>query len=762
MRTQNSPLVYRKPSIITVIVITAITFFMGWRASQMEFDYNFETFFPKDDPATLKFLEHRDQFITDNDYVLIAIRNEKGVFQKDFLTKINRLTKRIEEQTWAEYVVSPSNIAFPVKDPLFGMLSNVPYLHFDKPKKYESDSTRIFNSPELAGSYFSSDGKSILIYVRHTSRLGENGCRGLAANTNEILAEFEFNEHHIAGRCDAQVYYIDLMQTELVLFVGASVLLIILFLFLSYRSLWGVWVPAVVIITAVIWTLGLMELTGKKIDMILSILPTIMFVIGLSDAIHLISKYLEELREGKTQVEAITIAYKEVGLATFFTSLTTAIGFLTLLTSSIMPIIDLGIYVACGVAIAFLLTYTLMPAIILLTKPLKVAEIENKETFWYRVLHGMFRWLIRNKKASVLGFAVIMLLSVLGCSKIILNNYLLEDLKEDNYLQQGFRFIENNFDGCRPYELAIWVEDSNKTIYDIDVLQHIEEVETYLQTEHELGFVISPVAIVKAANKAQNGGKQKFYKLPEREKELNKIVKELKKFQKMDVISSVVSRDLRKSRIAGRTSDVGSYRLAELDAKLTEYMKEHEGIIGFNITGTAHLIDINNSYISKNVLQGLLIAFAVIALIVFLMFRSFKLVIFSLIVNILPLVMIGGIMGFTGIDLKMSTAIIFTIAFGIAVDDTIHFLSKLRHELRQGKSMFYAIKRSYLSTGKAIVVTSLILCGGFLTLALSDFLGTANIGLLISLTLLFAVLSDLVLLPALLLLFPIKKKKLQN
>ena len=750
---------YRKVSILTVVVIAAITLFMGWRASQIEFDYNFETFFPKDDPATLKFLEHREQFITDNDYVLIGIRNEQGIFQEDFLSQISELTKRLEEQTWAEYVISPTNISFPVKDPFFGVLNDIPYLHFDNPLKYKTDSARIYSSPELAGNYFSEDGKAILIYLRHKAKLPENGCRILAANTNEILLDFDFDEVHFAGRCDAQVYYIGLMQKELLIFVGASILLIVLFLSLSYRSLWGVWVPAVVIITTVIWTVGLMELTGKKIDMILSILPTIMFVIGLSDSIHLISKYLEELRNGEPKVEAIKIAYKEVGLATLFTSLTTAIGFLTLLTSTIVPIIDLGIYVGCGVVIALVLTYSLMPAIILLTKPLKVAEVENKETFWYKMLHSIFRWLIRNKGHSLAGFVLIMGLSIFGCSKIILNNHLLEDLKEDNYLQQGFRFIEKHFDGCRPYELSIWVKDSSKTIYDADVLQRLELIETYLQTEHELGFVLSPVAIIKAANKSRNGGNQRFYKFPEKEKDRLNIVKELKKLQKMNFVSSVVSEDLRTARIAGRTADVGSYKLAQQDTKFTEYMKAHADVIGFNITGTAHLIDINNSYISKNVLQGLMIAFCVIAFIVFLMFKSFKLVIFSLIVNILPLAMIGGIMGFLGIDLKMSTAIIFTIAFGIAVDDTIHFLSKLRHELKQGKSMLYAIKRSYLSTGKAIVVTSLILCGGFLTLALSDFLGTANIGILISLTLLFAVLSDLVLLPALLLIFPIKKRR---
>ena len=230
---------YRKVSILTVVVIAAITLFMGWRASQIEFDYNFETFFPKDDPATLKFLEHREQFITDNDYVLIGIRNEQGIFQEDFLSQISELTKRLEEQTWAEYVISPTNISFPVKDPFFGVLNDIPYLHFDNPLKYKTDSARIYSSPELAGNYFSEDGKAILIYLRHKAKLPENGCRILAANTNEILLDFDFDEVHFAGRCDAQVYYIGLMQKELLIFVGASILLIVLFLSLSYRSLCG-------------------------------------------------------------------------------------------------------------------------------------------------------------------------------------------------------------------------------------------------------------------------------------------------------------------------------------------------------------------------------------------------------------------------------------------------------------------------------------------------------------------------------------------
>ena len=170
-------------------------------------------------------------------------------------------------------------------------------------------------------------------------------------------------------------------------------------------------------------------------------------------------------------------------------------------------------------------------------------------------------------------------------------------------------------------------------------------------------------------------------------------------------------------------------------------------------TGTARLIDLNNAYLAKDMTVGLLIAFLLIALIVGIMFKDLKMVLICLIPNFFPLILIAGIMGFAGIYLKVSTSIIFTIAFGIAVDDTIHFMSKLRLQLAKGSSIIYAVKRTYITTGKAIVVTSIILCGGFLTLIWSDFLGTFYIGLLISLTLLFAVIADLFLLPVLLMIF---------
>jgi predicted RND superfamily exporter protein len=208
---------------------------------------------------------------------------------------------------------------------------------------------------------------------------------------------------------------------------------------------------------------------------------------------------------------------------------------------------------------------------------------------------------------------------------------------------------------------------------------------------------------------------------------------------------------------------VGSKRFKEMSAQMIAFMEQHPSKkwLNYRITGSVVLMDKNNNNLFDSLWQSLLIAFVVIGGIIGVLYKSFKFVLVSLLTNILPLLVIAGIMGYAGLSLKLSTTIVFTIAFGIAVDDTIHFLSKLRIELNKGRSLLYAIKATYFSAGKAIVLTSLVLCGGFLILAMSSFLGTFYLGLLVSITLLMAVVSDLFLLPALLVLTakPAKQKK---
>ncbi|MDP4826561.1 MAG: MMPL family transporter, partial [Flavobacteriales bacterium] len=281
-------------------------------------------------------------------------------------------------------------------------------------------------------------------------------------------------------------------------------------------------------------------------------------------------------------------------------------------------------------------------------------------------------------------------------------------------------------------------------------------IETHLTNQYEVGSLFSPLQVLKLANKTMHG--DDHFAIPDSQKEVDRLVRLVRRMDKDSMIQLFVNEEMHMARVQGKVGDLGAREFEQRNEKLMSVYGDLENPkFDIRVTGTATLIDLNNAYLATDMTIGLIIAFLVVAIIMGLMFKSVKMVLICLIPNILPLLMIAGIMGALGIDLKVSTSIIFTIAFGIAVDDTIHFMSKLRLELGKGKSLLYALKRTYISTGKAIIITSIILSGGFFTLVFSSFLGTFYVGLLISLTLLFAVLADLTLLPVLILLFFRKK-----
>jgi predicted RND superfamily exporter protein len=338
--------------------------------------------------------------------------------------------------------------------------------------------------------------------------------------------------------------------------------------------------------------------------------------------------------------------------------------------------------------------------------------------------------------------------------RVDVNNFLLEDLRDGDPLKQEFLFFENNFSGARPFELAIVLNEGERWD-DIQVMQQLALVDSFLVNEYEVGSLVSPVRIVKTAHRELKGGAASYFRVPDSQAELDQIVKGIRRFDRDSLLTLFVNEERGFIRMQGKTGDLGAQVFKVKNAELAAFIERELPNPRFEakVTGTATLIDLNNESLAVDMTIGLAIAFIVISIIIAVMFKSLRMVIICLIPNMMPLLMIAGYMGFMGIDLKVSTSIIFTIAFGIAVDDTIHFMSKLRLELGKGKSLLYALKRTYISTGKAIIVTSLILCAGFLTLILSEFLGTFYIGLLVSMTLLFAVLADLFLLPVLVILF---------
>lgn len=764
MRTQGflfrqSNTMLKKTARTTLVVLSVITLAALVLLPKVRLDYEFESFFPIGDPELEFYDNYRKTFLPDNDFVLLALENKKGIFQQDFLLKAQSLSDTLRKIEGIFDVQSPISATQLIIGP-FGPVA-VPYMHVDEPEKYASDSMRIYKAPQLVGTLVSKDAKTLSIAFQTQPNLSQKKSDSLTFVLDAVFADYEFDNFRVAGRIYGQRYFVQKMAEEFALFISLGIVLLIVFLAIAFRSWWGIWIPLVVVLLAFIWLIALMVATGKALDIMSVLLPTILFVVGISDVVHILSRYLEELRNGLEKKEAILIAFKHVGLATFLTSITTAIGFLTLLTANIQPVRDFGLYTSAGVFIAFILAFTLLPSVLMLVKKPRISGKRNETMFWHKQMHRAFLWQLKNRNVILIISALVLAVSLFFTYQIKVDNYLLEDLAKDDPHRQDFEFFEEHFAGVRPFDVQVWVADSNKTLLDYEVAKQLNTLENYFTQHYDLGFVASPLSFIKMANQALNGGNAAAYTFPETEEEYAQIMKLYKQVKKRGEFKYIITENQQVGRMSAKQTDIGGYRMKRLHEEMQAevHTRIDTNLLQFKLTGMSLLIDKNNESLAQNMMFGLLIAFGIIALIMGFLFRSWRILLITLIPNMLPLLMIAGVMGALGMDLKVSTSIIFTIAFGIAVDDTIHYMSKLRMELNKGKSLLYALKRTSISTGKAITITSLILVSGFITLVLSTFASVYYVGVLVSLTLLFALLSDLFLLPVLIALFYKVKSK---
>lgn len=750
---------FKKISYTALTLVGIVTALSFYELKHIKFDYDFESFFPQDDPDLDKYIDFRNTFEYDNEFILLAIENRAGIFDDDFLNRIDVLTDSIKNIPDVSYVQSPTTLEYMVVSGL-GPL-RIPYIHLGEPERYKEDSSLIYKTPELVGSFFSRDAKSVCYYIKTTEGISKAKSDSLLSRIDQAVAAHHFDDTFTASKAKGQKVYLEKLSGEFVQFFIASFLLVVLFLWISFRSFWGICVPVVIVLLSIVWTLALMTATGKALDIMTVLLPTMMFVVGMSDVVHIVTKYIEELREGaQNKFDALMKAVKEAGFATFITLITTSLGFLTLINSNIIPIRDFGIYTSLGVFIAFILSYSIMPLVLFLLPEPKIAAVKPESDFWRNKLHKLLRWTLRNRKAVVAGTILVTGISIFGITRIVLNNHLIEGLTRKDELRQDFEFFEKNYSGVRPFEILISVNDTASSLWNVKEMRAIDKLENYLRNDFGVGFIISPASLVKGMNKAVNNGNPESYKLPLTDDELNDVTEQLEQFRKRKEMKNLITKNGKQGRITGKMADIGSKVFLERAEKLNRFLDADPAMqcINVHLTGAALMLDKNNKYLVENTVQGLIISILVVALISAFVHRNLRMMIIAIVPNLLPIIIIGGIMGFAGIEMKSATSIIFSIAFGIATDDTIHFLARLKLEIAQGKSVMYCVKRSFLSTGKAVVVTSLILCGGFLSLISSGFESTFYFGLLVSITLLVAVVTDLLLFP-LLVIWLIKDKK---
>lgn len=747
---------YRKLSIWVLLGVGVLSLLALYGVKNLRFDYEFEDYFPKSDTEYAYYDNFRKTYGSDNDFVLISLENKEGAFQSDFLQQVDSLANSLQAIEYVETVVSPTQLSFPVNGP-FGM-TLVNWIHANEPDRLPQDSARIFASGELIGTVFSESGKSLIIGVNTTYGLSKVKSDDAVTQINNVLDKFTFDEVRVAGRIFGQRYFVEKMVSELALFTSISFFIIIVFLSLAFRSVWGVIVPLSIVAISVVWLIGFMTSMGKAFDLMSTLLPTIMFVVGMSDAVHFISRYLEELRKNADKLAAIKTSFVHIGKATLLTSLTTSIGFLTLYTSGITPVRDFGLFTALGVIFALIITYLVLPPVLYLLPVPERALVNSEQLLWDRMMRKVFRFVVSQPKQVLLWSGLVVAISLFGVSKVEVNNYLLEDLAKGDPMRAKFEFFEKEYSGARPFDVVLSATDSTN-ILTLNRIEAVNAIEEILQKELGICGFLSVNTAVRNLNRAYDGGNMEAYTVPKSENRWKKIIRDLKKAERAGKLKMFLNKSSTETRISAQVKDFGGKAFQEKYANIMAQAKPilEEAKLDLRFTGMGYLIDRNNETLASTLMWGLVIAFGAVALIMGMIFKSLKMVIITLIPNVIPLLMIGGVMGLLGIDLKVSTSIIFTIAFGIAVDDTIHYVSKLKMELDKGRTLMYALKRASISTGKAIVLTSLILISGFFALVFSDFSSTFYIGLLVSLTLIFAVISDLFLLPVMIFVFYKKK-----
>ncbi|MEO9967777.1 MAG: MMPL family transporter [Reichenbachiella sp.] len=723
---------------------------------KLKFDYELEQFFQKNDSDLTYYQDFSKNYGYDNDYLLLGFEAKNGIFDQQFLTDLETKLDSISHLEGTVRILSPLHIKSIIKTPL-GHLP-IPALHLNNIEKLKLDSAKFYRHPLYKQMFISKSGSQLKTIVIHKRFDSKEAADEYVKEISELLYD-STPRVRMAGKAIAQNAFVEAVRSDFALFILIALGLIFILLIIYMRNLPMIITSLLIPGLSVVSTIGLMALVGKEIDVLSSLIPTILLVVSMSDVIHLYSHIQKEVEVSGNLTEAIRMAVKQVGFATLLTSFTTAVGFLALITINVKPIIDLGIYSAIGIVIAFILTYLLFPSILFLRQP----NLGHQKLSMHiePIMRAIFISVMKKGKLIVFTTLAFLVLGVLGLLQLQIDAYLVNDLPKDNLVKEDFIFFDEEFSGSKPLTLSLWVLDSEDSIYSKKIISEIDVVEQSVRSVVSAGDLLSPVHFVKLANQSLHKGSPDYYKLPENPQEWRQAFTWIKKLRPESKSIKVSTPGT--AQITGYFQDFGSrdatskYQnlLADLDTRV-----DHK-LLGYRMTGTTLLVDKSHAMLSTNLIKGLLFAMIIVAIISATMFRSCRMIIITLIPNIFPILLVSATMGYFQIPLNLSTSIIFAISFGIVVDDTIHFLSKFKHEFQRSDNKIYALKRSIIGTGEPILITTILLTTGFLVFCVSSFSASFYMGLFVSISFATALLADLYLLPLLILWWLPNKKRLK-
>lgn len=742
--------------------------FMGYHARNVEMSYNLSSTVPTDDPDMIEFMQFKELFGEDGNLMALGLKDSSVYTAKKFAL-LKELSNDLGNLEGVKSVVSLPLIKRLKKDTVQRMFVLEPVFTDTPTLRSEFDSLLnvALDQRFYTGRLVNPDnGATVLLLSIDKNVLNSSKRLGLTEGILAIGSAFSDKtdiELHYAGLPFVRSVVAGKVSKEMKVFLLLSVLVTGLILFVFFRTWDAVVFPMTIIAVVVIWVLGSLSLFGYKITLLTGLIPPVIVVIGIPNSVYLLNKYHQEFETHGNKMMAISRVVRKIGLVTLITNFTTAIGFVVLATTDIVILKEFGIVAGINILATFLVSIILIPAVFSWLPAPNVKQLKHLKFRPLDFVLTKMDLLVHRHRIFIYLFTVaIVLVSLYGMYKIETVSYMVDDIPADSDIKKDLRFFEEHFSGIMPLEIVVDT-DKRRGAIDVKNLRKLDRFEKFLAEQRDISEPLSLVSFVKAARQAYYGNNPSRYSIPSK-RESSFILRYMRnQSDSSGLFDSFVDSTLQKMRVSMQVADVGSH---DMDSLVNQVIQPKidtlfvESDLKLSITGTTPLFIKGNKFLIENLRFSLLLAFIIISIIMAILFANVRMIIISLVPNIIPLLITAGIMGFAGIHLKPSTALIFSIVFGISVDDSIHFLAKYRQELFANRFFVpLAVSKSLRETGASMMYTSIILFAGFVIFAGSSFGGTVALGILTSITLLIAMVTNLILLPSLLLTFDDGKRR---
>ena len=739
---------HKNAALITILIISTIAALLSLTVN---FDNSLEIWFLENDPNLNTYKDYVKRFEADQ-FTLVVI-NTDDIFTPEHLKIIDEITSLSKDAKNAHNVRSITNVK------TFKSIDNsiiIDKLIEKLPSTLEEAAIikkEVINNPLFTGTLISKDGKTAAILVElKPGRDDSEGKIEMADSLEAIIDKFKNKDISIrlAGTPPVDKAFYLYSKQDMELLVPITILVMVIATFLVYKSFFMSLVPLSIVLLSLLWTFGLMGAIGLKLNVTSSIIIALVLAIGVADSIHVLSEYYRWIGKGKSKIQSVVKSMNHLILPCFFTSTTTIAGLLSLTITNLRPIREFALTAAFGVAVAFVLSFTFIPALLIyLPKPKAKNILKIKEGPIQRLIVLISRPKSSLSKLIVTFSIVFLLISIWGVSKLVIGVNTMNFFKDDAPVKQDIIEVDKALGGSTSIEILITTKEDQ--LKEPITLNNIDKLQRWIESINGVTRTLSIVDTLKELNRIMNDGNHDFYKVPET-RELAAQYYLLMEGE--DEFDNAVQDDYSVTRISARVNMSAADELTRAVPKLEQRLEsefEKTGIKG-ELTGFVKLMFNMEQYIIDSQIFSLLIAFTVIMIMMILMLQSVKLGMFSMIPNFLPIIMGIAFMAFTKINLDSGTVMIGSIVLGLVVDDTVHFLIRFKNNIKKGSTIENSISTAMDETARPIILTSIVLSAAFSIMLFGNFAPNIHFGGVSAVVIIIAVIADLILLPAALIL----------